>query len=142
MGAGYAMKDGKLAMINAVTKYDLADKSITPMGGFPHYGEIKQDFVLLKDCCAEKRALEMIIPKFISGVKEGIEAEKDGDDSSDYFAMVTNEMAESSNQVGILTVKQSNKFIISKSGANIRRIRDDTDTKIGPPDSDMVTNNG
>ena len=56
--------------------------------------------------------------------------------------MVTNEMAESSNQVGILTVKQSNKFIISKSGANIRRIRDDTDTKIGPPDSDMVTNNG
>jgi large subunit ribosomal protein L3e len=48
MGAGYAMKDGKLVKNNAATEYDLADKSITPMGGFPHYGEVKQDFVLLK----------------------------------------------------------------------------------------------
>ena len=28
--------------------YDLADKSITPMGGFLNYGEVKQDFVLHK----------------------------------------------------------------------------------------------
>merc|ERR1711994_742416 len=30
---------------NASTEYDLADKSINPMGGFPHYGEVKQDFI-------------------------------------------------------------------------------------------------
>merc|ERR1712141_516882 len=82
MGAGYAMKDGKLVKNNAATDYDLADKSITPMGGFPHYGEVKQDFILLKGCCigpkkrvltlrksllthTKKRALEKINLKFI-----------------------------------------------------------------------------
>ena len=29
------MKDGKLIKINAATDYDLSDKSINPMGGFP-----------------------------------------------------------------------------------------------------------
>jgi len=24
---------------------------ITPMGGFLHYGEVKQEFILLKGCC-------------------------------------------------------------------------------------------
>ena len=33
---------------NASTEYDLADKSINPMGGFPHYGEVKQDFIMIK----------------------------------------------------------------------------------------------
>merc|ERR1712013_110928 len=60
-GAGYAMKDGKLVKNNAATDYDLADKSITPMGGFPHYGEVKQDFILLKGCCIgpKKRVLTL-----------------------------------------------------------------------------------
>ena len=44
MGAGYAMKDGKLAKNKAVTKYNLAD-----------YGGMS--------------GLEMINPNFISGVK-------------------------------------------------------------------------
>ena len=29
-------------------RYDIADKSINPMGGFPHYGEVKQDFIMIK----------------------------------------------------------------------------------------------
>ena len=33
---------------NASTDYDLADKSINPMGGFPHYGEVKHDFIMIK----------------------------------------------------------------------------------------------
>ena len=39
IGEGYKMKTGKLIKINAATDYDLSDKSINPMGGFPHYGE-------------------------------------------------------------------------------------------------------
>merc|ERR1712066_878564 len=82
MGAGYHMKEGKLVKNNAATEYDLADKAITPMGGFPHYGEVKQDFILLKGCCigpkkrciplrksllthTKKRALEVVNLKFI-----------------------------------------------------------------------------
>merc|ERR1719414_2535558 len=33
---------------NAMTEADLTKKSITPMGGFPHYGIIKQDWVMIK----------------------------------------------------------------------------------------------
>ena len=51
MGAVYHMKGGKLVKNNAATDCDLADKTITPMGGFPHYGEVKQDRIVLKGCC-------------------------------------------------------------------------------------------
>lgn len=37
---------------NASTEYDFTEKTITPMGGFPHYGEVNQDFVMIKGCCA------------------------------------------------------------------------------------------
>merc|ERR1719446_191975 len=33
---------------NATTEADLTEKSITPMGGFSHYGEVNQDWVMLK----------------------------------------------------------------------------------------------
>jgi large subunit ribosomal protein L3e len=33
---------------NAHTPHDLTYKAITPMGGFPHYGVVEEDFVMLK----------------------------------------------------------------------------------------------
>jgi len=33
---------------NATTETDAIEKNITPMGGFPHYGEVNQDFLLVK----------------------------------------------------------------------------------------------
>merc|ERR1711924_130176 len=33
---------------NASTEADLTEKSITPMGGFPHYGDVNEDYVMLK----------------------------------------------------------------------------------------------
>jgi len=44
---------------NASTAADLTEKAITPLGGFPHYGIVKEDFVLIKGCCVgpKKRAL-------------------------------------------------------------------------------------
>lgn len=35
---------------NASTESDITKKSITPMGGFPHYGVVKNDFLILKGC--------------------------------------------------------------------------------------------
>jgi large subunit ribosomal protein L3e len=44
-------KDGQIVVPNnASTEYDLTPKSITPMGGFPHYGEVNQDYIMLKGC--------------------------------------------------------------------------------------------
>jgi len=36
---------------NASTEFDLTKKTITPMGGFPFYGIVKHDFVMIKGCC-------------------------------------------------------------------------------------------
>jgi large subunit ribosomal protein L3e len=33
---------------NATTEADAVTKNITPMGGFPHYGIVNEDFILLK----------------------------------------------------------------------------------------------
>ncbi len=35
---------------SASTDADLTVKSITPMGGFPHYGEVNEDWLLVKGC--------------------------------------------------------------------------------------------
>merc|ERR1712193_367116 len=61
IGEGYKMKDGKLIKNNAATEYDIADKSINPMGGFPHYGMVKQDFLMIKGACIghKKRLLTL-----------------------------------------------------------------------------------
>merc|ERR1712112_762088 len=61
IGLGIHMKDGKLVSNNAATEYDTTDKCINPMGGFPHYGMVKQDFVMIKGCCIgpKKRVLTL-----------------------------------------------------------------------------------
>merc|ERR1712168_1677808 len=64
MGEGFKMKDGKLVKNNAATDYDIADKSINPMGGFPHYGEVKQDYIMIKGCCIGPKKREITL-KFI-----------------------------------------------------------------------------
>merc|ERR1712137_304093 len=82
IGRGIHTRKGKVVKNNAATEYDLTDKSITPMGGFPHYGEVNNDFVMIKGCCmgpkkrvitlrkalvtsAKRVALEKIELKFI-----------------------------------------------------------------------------
>ncbi|KAJ1680091.1 60S ribosomal protein L3 [Spiromyces aspiralis] len=46
---------------SASTEFDLTSKSITPMGGFPHYGEVREDFVMIKGTVAgaKKRVLTL-----------------------------------------------------------------------------------
>merc|ERR1711964_152985 len=33
---------------NAMTDADLTEKSITPLGGFPHYGVVNEDYLMIK----------------------------------------------------------------------------------------------
>lgn len=46
---------------SCMTETDLTEKSITPMGGFPHYGEVNEDWIMLKGTVAgcKKRPLIM-----------------------------------------------------------------------------------
>jgi large subunit ribosomal protein L3e len=53
----HAEKEGGVAK----TKYDLTEKSITPIGGFPQYGVVKNHFIMLKGCVTgtTKRAITL-----------------------------------------------------------------------------------
>jgi large subunit ribosomal protein L3e len=51
IGKGVHTENGKLIKNNGSTEYDITEKTITPMGGFPHYGEVNQDFIMIGGCC-------------------------------------------------------------------------------------------
>ncbi|CAJ0584185.1 unnamed protein product, partial [Mesorhabditis spiculigera] len=36
---------------NGATEFDLTEKTINPLGGFPHYGIVNQDFIMIRGCC-------------------------------------------------------------------------------------------
>lgn len=48
---------------NAATDCDVTEKSITPMGGFPHYGTVKNDFLLIKGCVSGSRKRPITLRK-------------------------------------------------------------------------------
>jgi large subunit ribosomal protein L3e len=45
-----ARGENNAVVFNATTEADLTEKTITPMGGFPHYGVVNEDYLLLKGC--------------------------------------------------------------------------------------------
>jgi large subunit ribosomal protein L3e len=48
---------------SATTDFDLTEKPITPMGGFPHYGIVNEDFLMLKGCTPGVRKRVVTIRK-------------------------------------------------------------------------------
>jgi len=61
IGKGVRTEGGKVIANNATTEFDLTEKGITPMGGFPHYGEVNEDYVMIKGCVIgpKKRVITM-----------------------------------------------------------------------------------
>jgi len=51
IGAASRSADGTIVQNNATTEFDLTVKGITPLGGFPHYGEVNEDYVMIKGAC-------------------------------------------------------------------------------------------
>jgi large subunit ribosomal protein L3e len=56
-GARYGAKN------NATTAVDITEKNITPMGGFPHYGVVQDDFVILKGCVVGPKKRFLLLRK-------------------------------------------------------------------------------
>jgi len=63
LGKGIRNEAGKIVHTNATTEFDLTQKSITPMGGFPHYGSVTEDFVMLKGSIAGSRRRVIVLRK-------------------------------------------------------------------------------
>mmetsp|Transcript_1498 Transcript_1498/g.2478 ORF Transcript_1498/g.2478 Transcript_1498/m.2478 type:complete len:389 (+) Transcript_1498:135-1301(+) len=62
---------------NATTDFDLTEKQITPMGGFPHYGVVRNDFIMIHGCCVgtKKRMVTLrktLIPQTSRNAQEEI----------------------------------------------------------------------
>jgi large subunit ribosomal protein L3e len=60
---GRGIRYGDDGKNNATTAADLTEKNINPMGGFPHYGVVKDDFLLLKGCCVGPKKRIVILRK-------------------------------------------------------------------------------
>jgi large subunit ribosomal protein L3e len=58
IGKSCLTDDGKK---NGSTEFDITGKNINPMGGFPHYGMVNQDFVMIRGCCigSKKRPITL-----------------------------------------------------------------------------------
>jgi large subunit ribosomal protein L3e len=65
IGKGYD-KEGKPVMDNGATEFDLTEKRISPLGGFPHYGIVDEDFLMVKGCVMgpKKRVITLRKPCF------------------------------------------------------------------------------
>jgi len=48
---------------NATTEFDLTEKQITPLGGFPHYGTVGNDFIMVKGTVAGLRKRPITLRK-------------------------------------------------------------------------------
>jgi len=76
---GKSIKDAEgKPNFNATTQQDLTNKFITPVGGFPHYGEVVEDFVMVKGAVVgvKKRVITLrktLIPQVKRSALEEIE---------------------------------------------------------------------
>jgi len=48
---------------SAATEADLTEKGITPVGGFPHYGEVNEDWLMIKGCVSGSRKRAVTLRK-------------------------------------------------------------------------------
>jgi len=75
IGKSVDSKETKEGNGNASTEFDLTTKNITPLGGFVHYGEVKEDFLMLKGCVAgpKKRVLTLRKSLLVSTSRDALE---------------------------------------------------------------------
>jgi large subunit ribosomal protein L3e len=78
IGAAAISEDGKTVNHNASTPHDLTQKTITPLGGFPHYGVVDEDYVMLKGCVMgpKKRVITLrksLVPQWSRNALEAIQ---------------------------------------------------------------------
>ena len=49
----------------AMTEFDRTDKDITQMGGFPHYGIVKDDYIMIRGCCMGAKKWVVTLRKYL-----------------------------------------------------------------------------
>jgi len=78
IGSASKTSDNNKINYNATTSADLTQKTITPLGGFPHYGEVNEDFLMIKGAVVgvKKRVITLrksLVPQVKRAATEEIE---------------------------------------------------------------------
>ena len=122
-------------MVNIVTKEIMIPAKIRKGGEIE---KIRKEFTAVQISFPDLGSKSDIVK--LRGPKDDV------DKCARHFNKITKELLESGYQTKVPIFKQFHKFVIGKGGANIRRIRDETDTRIDLPDSstdsDMITITG
>lgn len=61
---------------NATTEADIVEKNITPIGGFPHYGVVNHDFLMLKGGIVGTRKRPVTLRKSLIPQTKNVALEK------------------------------------------------------------------
>lgn len=74
----YRIGEGEVygAKNNATTEHDLTEKNITPLGGFPHYGVVKNDYIMIRGCCVGTKKRTLLLRKTLHARVKQSQVEK------------------------------------------------------------------
>jgi len=61
---------------NGATEFDMTIKTINPMGGFPHYGLVNQDYLMIRGCCMGSKKRPITLRKSLINQRKRFAAEK------------------------------------------------------------------
>jgi len=67
--------EGKIEQ-NGSTAHDLTVKTINPLGGFPHYGEVNEDFIMVKGCVVGPKKRILMLRKTLLPQTKRVAAEE------------------------------------------------------------------
>jgi len=76
IGDAVVQADGTRVENHGTTFYDLTKKTVNPMGGFPHYGLVEEDFVMLKGCVMGPRKRVITLRKSVKPKNDRSAAEE------------------------------------------------------------------
>merc|ERR1712176_418160 len=65
IGDAVVQADGTRVENKGTTFYDLNKKKVNPMGGFPHYGLVEEDFVMVRGCVMGPRKRVITLRKSV-----------------------------------------------------------------------------
>lgn len=88
---------------SASTESDLTEKGITPVGGFPHYGQVNEDWLLLKGCISGSRKRPVTLRKSLVTVTK-----------RSHFEPINLKFIDTSSKYGhgrFQTIEEKNKFL-------------------------------
>jgi len=88
---------------SASTESDLTEKGITPVGGFPHYGQVNEDWLMIKGCVAGSRKRPVTLRKSLVAVTK-----------RSHFEPLNLKFIDTSSKYGhgrFQTIEEKNKFL-------------------------------